>query len=180
MVKAGDMGDGKAEPTPEDAVQSQVPAWRSHSPSDHRHTAPCVPRAASEPAYGQAVRHSSGGERNKSHLCLTNVTQPLWQAIPVQGWCWGAGLPQPPGTPFFLPLSPSSPLLPALGGGPCLIAHRAQRGWQGEGDLGKVSGGVTPGQMAGALSASIPGCCTCSCAGPVAANCTMCTFLKGK
>lgn len=27
MVKAGDAGDGKAEPTPEDAVQSQLPAW---------------------------------------------------------------------------------------------------------------------------------------------------------
>ena len=27
MVKAGDMGDGVAEPAPEDAAQSQLPAW---------------------------------------------------------------------------------------------------------------------------------------------------------
>lgn len=27
VVKAGDMGDGKAEPTPEETARSQVPAW---------------------------------------------------------------------------------------------------------------------------------------------------------
>lgn len=148
-------------------LRASSPHGGSHSPSDRRHTAPRAARAAREPTYGQAVRHSSGRKRNKNQLCLTNVTQPLWQAIPVQGWCWGAGLQQPPGTPFLLPLSLSSPLSPALGGAPCLISRRARRRWQGEGSLGKVSGGGAPGQMPGAFSSSIPGCCTSSCRGPL-------------
>lgn len=122
---------------------SSLHGW-SLTPSDRRHTAPQVPRAASEPTYGQAVRHSSGKNRDENHLCLTNMTQHLWQATPVWGLCWGAGLPHTPGTPFLLPLSQSSPF-PPDGPWRCSTPHclQAQRGWQGEGSLGKVSGGGT-------------------------------------
>lgn len=127
---------------------------------------PRVPRAASEPTYGQALRHNSGRKRNKCHPCLTNVTQALWEAFPDQSWCWGARLPQPSGTHCLLPLSQSSPLfscLPSEGPRGSLPMAMSRRGWQGVGSLGKVPGVEAHGQMPGALSCSIPGCCTHSC-----------------
>lgn len=57
-------------------------------------------------------------------------------------------------------------LLPALRGvRGSLPMAMSQRGWQGVGSLGKIPGSETPDQMPGALSCSIPGCCTHSCRG---------------
>lgn len=97
-----------------------------------------MPRAASEPTYGQAIRRRSGRKRNRNQLCLTNMTQTLWQEIPVQGWCWGAGLPQPPGTPFLLLLSLLSPLSSCL---PLEGLHVSLPTGQGEGGRVRVASG---------------------------------------
>lgn len=148
-------------------LRASSPHGRSRSPSDRRHSAPRAPRAASEPTYGQAVRHSSGRKRNKNQLCLTNLTQHLWQAIPLQGWCWGARLPQPPGTPFLLPLSLLSPLSSCL---PLEGLHASLPTGHGEGGgvrvaSGRSLGGGTPAQMPAVFSSSSPECCTRSCRG---------------
>ena len=151
-------------------------------PSDRRHTAPRVPRAASEPTYGQAVRHRSGRKRNKSHLCLTNVSQPLWQAIPVWGWCWGAGLPQPPDTPFLLPLSLSSPLSSCL---PLEGLHGSLPTGHGEGGRVRVASGrsLEGEHQVKCLVHAAPaswGAAPTAGEGPWGANPTMCTFRKGR
>ena len=88
---------------------------------------------------------------------------------PCPGLVLGCRAATAPRHPLSLATVPviSPFLLPALGGAPQLIAHRTRRGWQDEGSLGKLPGGGTPGQMPGACSSRILGCCTHSCGGPL-------------
>lgn len=135
---------------------SSPQGWR-HSPSDHRHSTPRAPRAASEPAYGQPLRHSSGRNRNKCHLCLANVTHVLWEAIPGWSWCWGARLSQPSGTPFSCHCPCHLPFPPAaLRGAPVVHCHGGKV-WVAWGRFLDTRWDTSPG--ADALSCSIPGCC---------------------
>lgn len=124
---------------------------------------------------GSQLDTAQAGKEIKNHL--SDKCDPTFMTSnPCLGLgCRAATAPRHPFSLATVPVT-SLFLLPALGGAPHLIAHRAWRGWQGEGSLGKVPEGGTPGQMPGAFSSSILGSCTRS----WHANPTTCIFHKGK